>query len=183
MGILERLRKKNESTILDTTIEDCPSAVLLLREPVLPTAEQAVEMARSAWGAAGPVELIGSVPPHTYAIRASELYFAIHAVQRRYEASPPVAGEAYQQCWDEHSAWLSVDIPTARSADLRAQQRLGEAYFPLLFFVHKHWSPNCLALYFPAEGVTVPHHGDPVQSIRWARQNGANLEFLKRTKK
>lgn len=163
--------------------DECPSAVLLLRESQVTTAEQALEMARSAWGSAGPVELIGSVPPHTYAIRASTLFFAIHAVPRRYEANPPMAGQAQQQCWDQHTAWLSVDMPMAKGSELRASGKLGEAYFSLLYFVHKHWSSNCLALYFPMEGVTVPNHGDPVESIRWSLRNGTNLDFLRREKR
>jgi hypothetical protein len=182
VGLLDRF-KKRAVDILPKANEDCPSVVLLLRESQTPTEEQALEMARSAWGAAGPVEIVGSIPPHTYAIRASELFLALHAVPRCYEASPPISGDVQRQCWDQHGSWLSVDMPTAKVTELRESRRLGEAYFSLLFFAHRHRSPNCLALYFPAEGVTVPNQGNPVDSIRWSLQNGANLDFLRREKK
>lgn len=182
MGLLDRLKKRSVD-LLPKANEDCPSVVLLLRRSQLPTSEQALEMARSAWGGAGPVEIVGFVPPHTYAIRASELFFAMHSVPRRYEASPPITGDLQRQCWDQHGAWLSVDMPTAKATELRESGRLGEAYFSLLFFAHKHWSPNCLALYFPAEGVVVPNQGNPVDSIHWSLQNGTNLDFLRREKR
>src|SRR5262245_13583477 len=183
MALFERLRKRSKIGNQANAEGDFPSVVLLLREPLLPSAEQALEMARSAWSAAGPVELAGSVSPHCHAVRASELFFAINAAPQRYEAGPTIASQVYQLCWDHHTAWLSVDLPVARVAELRANKQLEKAYSTLLFFVYKHWSSNCLALYFPAEGVTVPNLGDLAGSIRWCRQNGTNLDFLRREKK
>lgn len=162
-----------------------PSIVLLLREPVLPNADQAVEMAKAAWGAAGPVELLGAVGPHNFAIRVTPLTFAIHAVAQCYELDEPNADSAskvQQRCWDEHKAWFAVDLPGKSAIALREDGRLAEAYKALMFFPFKHWSQNCLALYFPAEGTTratLPNHGDLIQSIRAARQNGIDLDFLK----
>jgi hypothetical protein len=162
--------------------DDWPSIVLLLCEAQLPTADEAIEMARGAWGAAGPVELLGAVGPHNFAIRVSPLTFALHAVGQRYSVSGSELRLAKQQAWDQHRAWLSVDLPGRRTAELRDKGQLGSAYQSLMHFVAKHWSPNVLAMYFPSEGVTVPNQGDLIESIRWARRNGTNLDFLKARK-
>ncbi len=162
--------------------EDWPSIVMLLREAQLPTADEAVEMARVAWGAAGSVELVGTVGPHNFAIRVKPLTFALHAVGSRYEVRKPERPLALQQVWEQHCAWLSVDLPGRRVVELREKGQLGSAFKSLMHFVAKHWSPNCLALYFPSEQVTVPNQGDLIESIRWARRNGINLDFLKQRK-
>jgi hypothetical protein len=162
--------------------EDWPSIVMLLREPQLPTADEAIEMARAAWGAAGPVELVGTVGPHNFVIRVSPLTFALHVVGERYAMSDPTLQLAAKQPWDQHQAWFAVDLPGKRCAVLRKAGQLGSAYRSLMYFVSKHWTPNCLALYFPTERVTLPIQGDLIQSIRWVRQNGTNLNFLKTVK-
>ena len=94
--------------------EDWPSIVLLLLEAQLPTADEAAEMARGAWGAAGPVELLGAVGPHNFVIRVSPLTFALHAVGQRYCISGSELLLTQQQVWDQHRAWLSVDLPGRR---------------------------------------------------------------------
>jgi hypothetical protein len=40
------------------------------------------------------------------------------------------------------------------------------------------WNENCLGLYLPVQGVTVPNMGDLISSIRWAAKNGTPLPFL-----
>jgi hypothetical protein len=115
--------------------EEWPSIVLLLEQPVLPNAEQAVEMARKAWEAAGPAELVGSVGPHNFVIRVSPLTFAMHAVGNRYEVDTPLLPEVQKQCWDRHKAWLSVDLPGSRASDLREKKELAGAYKALMYFV------------------------------------------------
>jgi hypothetical protein len=159
-----------------------PSIVFLLREAVLPSAEQAIEMAKTAWGAAGPVELLGAVGPHNFAIRIAPLTFALHAANCLYEADAGQLNETQKQCWDQHKAWMSVDLPGRQVESLRQIGQLAGAYKSLMYFVNKHWSANCLALYFPSEQATLPNLGDLNQSIRWARQNGINLDFMKTRK-
>lgn len=159
--------------------EDWPSIVLLLREAQLPTVDEAVEMARTAWGAAGPAQLVGTVGPHNFLIRVSPLTFSLHAFAGRYDIDGAELPLAQQQVWDQHRAWFSVDLPGRRTAVLREQGRLGSAFMSLMHFVMKHWSPNVLAMYFPSEGVTVPNQGELIESIRGARQNGIDLDFLK----
>lgn len=159
--------------------EEWPSIVLLLEEPVLPTPDQAIEMATKAWGATGPVELLGTVGPHNFVIRVSPLTFALHAVGDRYEVDAPQLPTVQQPCWDRHKAWLSIDLPGKRVSELRKKESLAGAYKTLMYFVHKHWSENCLAAYFPAEGTSIPNLGTLVDSIRWVRRNGVDLDFLK----
>ena len=163
-----------------------PSIVMLLSEPVLPSAEQAIEMAKAAWRAAGPVEFLGAVGAHNFAIRVSPLTFAMHAVGQPYDVNTEAISKEQQLCWDQHKAWLAVDLPGKRALALRERGQLAGAYKTLMFFPFKHWSQNCLALYFPAEETrraTLPNYGDLIQSIRRARQNGIDLDFLKEHKK
>lgn len=162
--------------------EEWPSIVLLLEQPVLPSTDQAVEMATKAWGAAGPVEVLGTVGPHNFVIRVSPLTIALHAFGNRYEVDTPPLPTVQQQCWDRHKAWLSIDLPGKRVSDLREKGQLAGAYRALIYFLHKHWSENCLGAYFPAEGTIIPNQGTLVDSIRWARRNGMNLDFLKERK-
>ena len=176
IGSLRKLLQSREKADAN---EDWPSIVMLLREALLPTADEAIEMARAAWGAAGPVELLGAVGPHNFAIRVSPLTFSPHAIADRYDVGAPELPLAQQQVWDRHRAWLAVDLPGRKTAALREEGRLGSAFKSLLHFVMKHWSPNVLAMYFPSEGVTVPNQGDLIESIRWARRNGIDLNFLR----
>lgn len=162
--------------------EGWPSIVFLLRDPHLPSPEDALQIARNAWGAAGAVELAGRVGEHGFVFRASELTFALHAAAVRYEIAGVSLPAAQQQCWDQHTAWLAADLPGRRSEKLRRAGTLAAAYGSLMYFVNKYWSPNCLALYFPGEMVTIPHQGDLMQSIRWSASNGADLRFLKQPK-
>lgn len=180
--MLDTFRKLFLKKAKEDPDEDWPSIVMLLRDPQLPTSEAAVEMARAAWGAAGSVELVGTVGPNNFVIRVSPLTFALHAASERYAVRRPTLPISRQQPWEQHQGWFAVDLPRRRCAALREAGQLGAAYQSLLHFVARHWSPNCLAIYFPAEGVSVPNQGDFIQSIRWARQNGIDLDFLKERK-
>ena len=179
MAIREWLRGKTRVENQSSNDEACPSIVMLLREGRLLSDKEAVRMATDAWGKVGPVELIGKVGVNSHAIRVDKLFFAIHSANRRYEIPGAELPEAQQQCWDQHNAWMSVDIPTARITQLKEQGHSKSTYNILMFFVFKNWSANCLGIYFPAEGVTVPNLGDLIESIRWSARNGIDLKFLK----
>jgi hypothetical protein len=159
--------------------ETWPSIVFLLLIPHLPSREEALQLARDAWGPAGPIELAGMPRAHSFLLRTSQLMFALHAAPSRYEIDRTDLPAAQLQPWDQHTAWLAVDLPGKRTAVLRQQGSLGGAYAALMYFAFKYWSPNCLALYFPDEGTTVPNHGDVIESIRWSRRNGIDLRFLR----
>lgn len=158
---------------------DWPSIVLLLQKPNSPSADQVLEMAREAWGASGPVQLIGTVG-RSFVIRASTLNFAIHAVSDRYNVTPVNVHPSQTRCWDEHKGWMSIDMPNRRVSQLRSEGQLHAAYFSILLFVGKHWNPNYLGLYFPAETALMPNHGDLIESIRIAGRNGIDLRFLRK---
>ena len=158
--------------------DDFPSIVFLLRDSSVLTADDALRMCQAAWGSAAPVKLIGAVGEGHYALAADPLFFAFHSVAARYQAKPPGLSAVQQQCWDLHTAWMSIDMVQSASS-LRTSGSLAGGYKTLFYFVHKHWSSGALALYFPCEGVTLPNHGNLVKSIRWCRRNGIDLSFLK----
>ena len=180
MALFDRLRR-----MLGKEDDDAwPSNVFLLRIPHLPSPEEALQLARNAWGAAGPVEIAGVVREHSSLFRASPLMFALHAAPSRYDVGAMTLTAVQQQAWDQHAAWLSVDLPGKRTEMLRQQgSSLAGAYVSLMYFAFKYWSPNCMALYFPDERTTVPNHGDVIESIRWSRRNGIDLQFLREKNK
>lgn len=179
MPLFDNFRKK----VRRGENEGWPSIVFLIRDPHLPSPKEALQLARQAWGAAGSVDLIKTVRENCYVFRASDLIFGLYAAPGRYEIDGLSRPAVQQQCWDQHTAWLSVDLPGRRTEDLRKAGTLASAYGSLMFFVNKYWSPNCLAIYFPDEGVTIPNQGDLIQSIRWSAGNGADLRFLQEPKK
>ncbi len=179
MNAIQWMRDKLRIGKHDEAKDGWPSIVFLLREPILPTPEVAKNMGQAAWGAAAPVELVSTIREHSYLLRADLLFFAVHAAHARYEVGRLQLSQVQQQRWDEHTAWLSVDMPQQRALKQIGRTSWSAAYKSLMFFVFKHWSPNCLALYFPAEGVTVPNMGGLAESIRWSRRNGIDLSFLK----
>lgn len=73
---------------------------------------------------------------------------------------------------------MSVDLPNLRNEALFRAGELGNMYKVLSIFVFLCWTNNCLGVYFPGEGVTVPNFGDLAASINWGRRSGLNLNFL-----
>jgi hypothetical protein len=131
--MFEFLKKIRRARRIQNEDEEWPSIIFFLRERVLPNTDQAIEMAKAAWGAPGPVELVGTVGPHNFVIRVAPLAFALHAVGSRYEVNAGPLWAFQQQCWDEHNAWLSVDLPGKRVDNLRQTGRLPSAYKALRF--------------------------------------------------
>jgi hypothetical protein len=177
--MLQWLRDKLKPSEPSEREEDHPSVVILLREPQLLTQGEVIERGRKAWGAGGPVELAGTLNRGgSFALRCGKFLFAIHQASQRYELPGKEQTEVLQRPWDEHKAWMSVDFPQSGTRRLREIDSLGSCYKMLLVFAFLSWSPNCLAVYFPAEGVTIPNFGDLAGNVKWARQNGINLDFL-----
>jgi hypothetical protein len=73
-------------------------------------------------------------------------------------------------------------MPTQGSDRLREIDSLATVYKLLLVFAFLCWSTNCLIVYFPAEGISIPNLGDLADSINWTRSNGQNLDFLDTSK-
>jgi hypothetical protein len=178
--MLQWLREKLNLSGPSERAEDHPSAVILLRQAQILTQDEVQERGLKAWGAGGPVELISTLNGGgSFVLRCGKFIFAIHQAAQRYEAAGREQSDVFQRPWDEHTAWMSVDFPQSSSRRLREIDSLGSCYKMLLVFVFLCWSPNCLAVYFPMEGITIPNLGDLAGSVKWVRQNGIRLDFLK----
>ena len=176
--MLDWLRNCVARTTLKSEVNTWPSIVFLLRQSHVHTPEEAVHMCQEAWGAAHQVELIGIVTEGHYAIKAGPLFFAFHSVNQAYRIQGLQLTQVQQQAWDQHTAWMSIDLTKSREKILKEEHSLGVAYKPLMYYASRNFSPNCLALYFPAEGVTVPNLGELIGSISWCLRNGIDLSFL-----
>jgi hypothetical protein len=75
-------------------------------------------------------------------------------------------------------AWMAIDSPYTTVVTLIEKDALAEIYKCLLIYAFKIWSPNVLAIFFPAERLTIPNFGDLAESIQWARRAGTDLKFL-----
>ncbi len=117
---------------------------------------------------------------YSHALRCGKFFFAINQANQRYEVSVTAEGELLQRPWISHSAWISIDMPTQSRPRLIEINSLGQTYHLLLIFAFLCWTPNALAVYFPAEQKTVPNLGGLAESINWTRRNGIDLDFLKR---
>ncbi len=163
--------------------DEWPSVVLLLREPEFPEPQTLARIAEESWGAGGPVKLIGTLQKkqsYTFSCLTSSgpLWFTIHTQARNYGSVGREPTEILQRPWDEHRAWMAIDSPHTKVVKLINENALAEIYKCLLIYAFKVWSPNVLAVFFPAERLTIPNLGDLAPSIQWGRQTGLNLEFL-----
>ena len=163
--------------------DDWPSVVLLLRNPEFPEPEQMLHIAQRAWGAEGPVKLLGTLrekQSYTFACNTPQgsLWFSVHISKLRYGSEGREPLEVLQRPWDEHSAWMSIDSPHQKCAQLSKSKALADIYKVLLIFAFQVWSRNALAVFFPAERVTIPNFGELANSIQWARRTGMNMSFL-----
>jgi hypothetical protein len=104
--------------------------------------------------------------------------FSIHCANARYDGEGERGDDILQRPWNDHKAWMSVDLPKLSNKALYEAGDLAKMYKALLVFVFLCWNNNCLGVYFPGEGVTVPNFGDLAGSINWGRQSGLNLNFL-----
>ncbi len=177
MGILRKLFRRREDTASEK--DYWPSVVILLKEPRFPTAEEALRVGQASWGAHAQVELTGSTNNgRSYVLRTEKFFFSINYAQGPYGVEGKEHSQAQQRPWEEHAAWLSIDIPNRKTEELREAKALSACYKLLLVFAFKMWSSNCLGVYFPCEGVTIPNLGELAASVVWARGNGVNLKFL-----
>ena len=180
MSLFQQLKWKLGITSKADLKEDWPCVVLLLREPQFPSAEEAVQIGQASWGAIAPVELMTTTNHgKSYVLTCDTFVFSVNLGGGRYGLEGQEPSEAQQRAWDKHTAWLSIDAPTAKVEELRKSKALGGVYQLLLVYALKSWTPNSLGIYFPSQSVTVPSLGDLAQSLQWGRQNGIDLSFLK----
>jgi len=177
--MLNWLRKAFTPTRLDHSAENYPSVVILLKEAKIRTAEESVQLVRRALSGGTEVELLAALNNgDSHVVRRGKFFFTFHQASQRYELPAYNPPDILRNSWAEHHAWIAFDMPTTGSDKLREIDGLGYAYKLLLAFASLCWSPNCLVVYFPAEGASVPNLGDLAESINWARRNGQNLNFL-----
>jgi hypothetical protein len=163
--------------------DDWPSVVLLLREPDFPAPRALLELAQKAWGAGGPIKVVGTLNEkrsHVFSCTTAHgpLWFSIHRVPERYGGEGREPLELIQKPWDEHRGWMAIDSPHQRNNKLAREKALGEIYKVLLIYSFLIWSPNVLAIFFPAERTTIPNFGELAASIQWGRRTGLDLSFL-----
>ncbi len=156
--------------------EPCPSLVLLLESPVDLTREGALQLAAQAWGGPDSQPAIASRPrKEKWLIRVSDVLFGLSTSRARYHQSGPETNQVRQRAWDRHNAWLAVDYPDAPKMP---ESEWPSCYKLLFLMANQLWNENCLGLYLPVQGVTVPNMGNLIASIRWASNNGTPLAFL-----
>lgn len=179
MTIFQRVLNKITRRTERYQEDDYPSLVLLLRESCFPEPEALLRTAQESWGANGPVTLLGTLrQKRSYIFNCGKIAFSVHCEPLPYGGEGREPLEVLQRPWEEHKAWISVDFPYVKNTQLSAEGELGNVYKMLLIFVYKLWSGNALAVFFPAERVTVPNFGELADSIQWARRAGLDLKFL-----
>jgi hypothetical protein len=172
--VLQRFTKSGE------TEEAWPSFVLLLKEYRPLSDEQLLQLADKCYGMSSPNGRISpEIVSNTKAGRVLRVqFFFIHVPEAngRYEVRGKEISEIRQRPWDEHTAWRSVDFPKQKSSNAAKRQ---EEYKLLYHLVTQLWDDNCLALYVPEHGITIPNLGGWKESLVWAGKNGSDLEFLR----
>ena len=177
MGIFDKARQKLNARRYPA--DHWPSVVVLLAEPLFPSTDELVARAQKAWGNAGQVRLVGTMRDSaSHAFQCGPMYFAVHCAQARYGGEVSGGSDILLRPWNDHRAWMSVDMPNQRNEALYRSGALGDMYKVLLVFVFLSWSNNCLAIYFPAERITIPNFGDLAGNIQWGRRAGLDLSFL-----
>jgi hypothetical protein len=177
MGILQKLRQKLNPNRYPS--EYWPSVVVLMAEPTFPSSDEILSRAQKAWGNAGPAKLVGTLRNGaSYVIQCGPMSLSIHCTYARYGGLSERGDDILQRPWDDHKAWMSVDLPKLRNQALYQSGDLASMYKVLLVFVFLCWNNNCLGVYFLGDGVTIPNFGDLAASINWGRQSGLNLNFL-----
>jgi hypothetical protein len=177
MNILKRLTDKLVANRYPP--DYWPSVVVLLANPWLPGRDEVMALAQKAWGNAGHPRLVGTLREGaSLVIQCGPLSFSVHFANAKYSGVSTIGNEFLQRPWNDHNAWMSVDLPNLRNESLYKAGELGKMYQVLLVFVFLCWTNNSLGVYFPGEGVTIPNIGDLASCVQWGRRNGLNLHFL-----
>lgn len=156
--------------------DPCPSLVLLLESPVELTRQAALELAAQAWGEADSEASIDLARRKgRWFIRVSDVLFGVRGGRAPYRRPGNEPNQVRQRVWDRHRAWLAVEYPDAPKMP---ESEWPSCYKLLFLMANQLWNENCLGLYLPVQGVTVPNMGDLISSIRWAAKNGTPLPFL-----
>jgi hypothetical protein len=160
--------------------EAWPSFVLLLKEYRPLSDDRLLQLADKCYGMSGTNGRISpQIVSNTSAGRVLQVqFFFIHVSEGcgRYEVPGKETSEVRQRPWDAHTAWRSVDFPKQKASN---PAKRSEEYKLVFFLVTQLWDENCLALYIPEYGTTIPNLGSWKESLIWAGKNGSNLDFLR----
>jgi hypothetical protein len=156
--------------------EPWPSVVLLLRRPPMLTDDVILEKAKKAL-VSDSVQLthLGNVR----LLFAKNLPFTFFEEAQKYSVPGLETSVERQRAWNEHTAWIAVDFSPGQKVP---RSKWASFYTALMTLVVEFWDDNCAAMYFPAEGVTVPNLGSWKDSMRWSKANGTNFAFLAKQK-
>ena len=72
--------------------------------------------------------------------------------------------DVFEAAWNDQTAWLSIDYHRTKH-DKPASRYV--TYQFLLQFANNIWDDNCMGLYLPLEGVTIPRVGTLIDSLKW----------------
>jgi hypothetical protein len=183
LNVLQRILKKITALPERYQENDFPSVVLLLRNAEFPPPEEMLRIARESWGTDGSVELLGTLrkkASYMFSCRTSKgaMMLSVHTRPQPYGGRGREPTDVLQRPWDEHQAWMSIDLPYGNNRKLAAERALADIYKAQLIFAFKVWAPNVLAVFFPGEGVTIPNFGDLAGCIQWAHRAGLDMSFL-----
>lgn len=174
------LRRLNEPRGLAS--ESWPSLVLLLKEFQPLSDERLLQLADKCYGMSSPN---GRISPELVSntsvgrvLRVQFFFIHIPEARQRYKISGKEESEVRQRTWDEHTAWRSVDFPKQKASN---PAKRSEEYKLIFHLATQLWDEDCLALYVPEHGITIPNLGGWKESLIWAGKNGSNLEFLRTT--
>ena len=153
----------------------CPSLVLLLGVPIDLTREAALDLAIRTWGESDRQAVVARPKGRGWQVRVGDVLFGLHSGHTPYRRAGGEVSLTRQRAWDRHRAWLAVDYPQGTKVP---ESEWPSCYKLLFLLANQLWNENCLGLYLPVQGITIPNMGDMIGSIRWAGNNGTPLPFL-----
>jgi len=156
-----------------------PSVVLLLHKPVFPLRTEVEKAAQCIHSNQGELEYLpGQRNRASHLIRCGSMLISIHGADQPYGEGIEEMLDVLQNAWDQHHAWLAIDLPHERNHALQKAGRLRESYALLLKLSDALWSENCTGVFFPSEAILLPNTGTLRSSMEWARRNGITLSPL-----
>jgi hypothetical protein len=127
--MLNWFRKTFRTARLARSSENYPSVVVLLKEPVIRTSDDSLDLVTRALGADADVQLISVLNNgNSHLIRHGKFFFTFHQADRRYELPGYKPTGVVRTAWNEHTAWIAFDLPAQSSAKLRELKHFRERY-------------------------------------------------------
>ena len=157
-----------------------PSVVLLLHTPAFPLRAEVEQAADRLTSLTEKIEYMASAHNRaTHLLRCGSLLISIHGADQRYDTAREELSEVLQNAWEQHCAWLAIDLPGERNCDRQKSGTLQACYKLQLQLAEGLIGPNCTGILFPAEGILLPNLGSVRSSLEWAERNGRDPGVLK----